>query len=113
MGGWSKLPLLEQLRRHNDPALQESINRGYLLLAEAGGGAALPGADATAAWYERNLKIAAHIVQTADSPADRVLVIMGSGHVKLLTQFLRESPSVEVVPAGRYLGSRSGRGRGA
>ncbi|HEY3120472.1 MAG TPA: DUF5694 domain-containing protein [Vicinamibacteria bacterium] len=38
------------------------------------------------------------------APKDRVLVLIGSGHGKLLRQFLRESPDVELASVLEYLG---------
>jgi hypothetical protein len=39
-----------------------------------------PGADLVSRWYERNVRICAHIVQIAE-PGDRVLVLYGSGRL--------------------------------
>ncbi|MEW6130856.1 MAG: DUF5694 domain-containing protein [Acidobacteriota bacterium] len=99
----NKYTVLEQLRTMNDSAAQARLHRLYLLLAEAGKGADYTGADVVAGWYERNLKIAMNVVRAADSPDDRILVLIGAGHVKLLREFLKESPSVEYVEASEYL----------
>src|SRR5262249_41536784 len=99
----NKYTIVEQLRAANDIEAQEKLHRAYLLMAEAGKGTDYTGADIVAGWYERNLKIAMNVVRTADSPADRILVIIGAGHLKLLRQFLKESPDVEVVDAYGYL----------
>jgi hypothetical protein len=99
----NKYTVLEQLRTMNDVAALERLHSLYLLLAEAGKGSDYTGADVVAGWYERNLKIAMNVVRTADSSEDRILVLIGAGHVKLLREFLKESPSVEVVEVGGYL----------
>jgi hypothetical protein len=99
----NKYTVLEQLRMMNDLEAQERLHSLYILLTEAGKGADYTGADVVAGWYERNLKIAANVVRTADSPDDRVLVLIGAGHLKLLREFLKESPSVEVVESIGYL----------
>jgi hypothetical protein len=99
----NKHTVLEQIRVMNDVEAMIRMHSLYLLLAEAGKDADYTGADVVAGWYERNLKIAMNIVRTADSPDDRVLVLIGAGHAKLLRDFLRESPSVELVEAGKYL----------
>jgi hypothetical protein len=99
----NKYSVLEQLRQMNDWQAQERLHRLYLLLAEAGKGADYTGADVVAGWYERNLKIAMNVIRTADSPEDRILVIIGAGHVKLLREFLQQSPSIEVVEVNGYL----------
>jgi hypothetical protein len=99
----NKYPVLEQLRVMNDVQAMIRMHGLYLLLAEAGKGADYTGADVVAGWYERNLKIAMNVVRTAGSPEDRILVLIGAGHVKLLRDFLRESPNVELVETGKYL----------
>lgn len=99
----NKHSVLEQFRLMNDIQAQDRLHSLYILLAEAGKGADYTGADVVAGWYERNLKIAMNVVRTADSPDDRILVIMGAGHLKLLREFLKESPSVEIVESISYL----------
>jgi pheromone shutdown protein TraB len=99
----NKYTVVEQLRMMNDLQVQERMHSLYMLLAEAGKGTDYTGADVVAGWYERNLKIAMNVVRTADSPDDRILVIIGAGHLKLLREFLKESPSVEIVEASSYL----------
>lgn len=99
----NKYTVLEQLRTMNDVEALERLHSLYLLLAEAGKGSDYTGADVVAGWYERNLKIAMNVVRTAESPDDRILVLIGAGHVKLLREFLQESPSVEVVEVSGYL----------
>jgi hypothetical protein len=103
MGALASRSVLDQLRIHNDEAVMGALDRGYLLLAEAGAADHPIGADVVAGWYERNLKIAMNVVRLA-APKDRVLVLIGSGHGKLLRQFLRESPDVELASVLEYLG---------
>ncbi|MGH7713598.1 MAG: DUF5694 domain-containing protein [Gemmatimonadaceae bacterium] len=42
-------------------------------------------------------------LRIATSPADRVLVVVGSGHAYWLNEILARSPSVEVEQAVKYL----------
>lgn len=95
--------LLKQFRWMNDPKLQEKTHRLYILQLEVGNGTDYVGTMVTAGWYERNLKIATNVLHLIESPNDRVLMIFGAGHAKLLRQFLSESPSVELVEAAPYL----------
>ena len=99
----SRYTVLEQLRTMNDITAQERLHSLYILLAEAGKGSDYTGADVVAGWYERNLKIAMNVVRTAESSDDRILVMIGAGHVKLLREFLKESPSVEFIEVTGYL----------
>ena len=95
--------VVEQLRWANDIEAQERLHRLYILMTEAGKGTDYTGADVVAGWYERNLKIAMNVIRSADSPDDRILVIIGAGHLKLLRQYLKESPNTEVVDAYNFL----------
>lgn len=97
------LTVLEHLREINDAKALALGNRPYLLLAEVGKDSSYVGAEVIAGWYERNLKIAMNLIRLAESSQDRILVLIGAGHATLLQQFLRESPSVEVVTASEYL----------
>lgn len=97
------LTVREHLREINADAALAMGNAPYLLLAEVGKDTSYVGAEVVAGWYERNLKIAMNIIRLAESPAERILVLIGAGHVPLLRQFLQESPSVEVVGANEYL----------
>jgi len=49
------------------------------------------GAGYVAWWRRRNLVILQNIIRLTDAPTDRILVIYGSGHLKLLTRFAEES----------------------
>ena len=97
------LTVLEHLRTINESVALDLGNRPYLLLAEVGKDTSYVGAEVIAGWYERNLKIAMNVIRIAESPADRILVLIGAGHATLIRQFLTESPSTRVVPASEYL----------
>lgn len=62
-----------------------------------------PGVDLLADWYKRNLKIFTNITRITESKEDRILVIIGGGHVKLLQQFFEDSREYDLEPASRYL----------
>lgn len=91
----------EAFRFLSDTAADEA-HAVYLRLAEVGAGSDYPGADLTAAWYERNLRIFANIARVAE-PGDRLLVLYGSGHAYLLRHYLGFSPRFRVVPIGEVL----------
>ena len=48
-------------------------------------------------WYDRNLRIFDNIYKVIDSPNDRVLVLIGAGHVPILMHAAQSSPEVEWV----------------
>lgn len=56
------------------------------------------GADMMAMdWYSRNLRIYRHIQQITTSPNDRILVIIGSGHVTVLKHLFECSPEYKLI----------------
>lgn len=61
------------------------------------------GADLVGEWYKRNLRIYANIWQAVEPDTDRVVVMIGQGHVWTLRQFFRENPDFEVVPVDEVL----------
>jgi Family of unknown function (DUF5694) len=61
-----------------------------------------PGAELNSAWYQRNAKIFAKLMQVA-RPGDRVVVVFGSGHAFWLRHFLQNTPGFELIEANSYL----------
>lgn len=48
-------------------------------------------------WYDRNLRMAHHLWRVADGAGDRLLFVVGSGHVRVLRHLLTESPALHPV----------------
>ncbi len=61
------------------------------------------GADLVGEWYKRNLRIYANVWRAVDEGDERVVVLVGAGHVWTLRTFLRENPDFEVVPVAEVL----------
>jgi hypothetical protein len=61
-----------------------------------------PGADLNAAWYQRNAKIFAKLMQIA-APGDRVIVVFGSGHAFWLRHFVQNTPGFELIEPNSLL----------
>lgn len=97
-----ELTITEHLRRLNSPAEDALGHSAYLRMARVGRDSTYVGADVVAGRYARNLKIFANLARLVE-PGDRVLVIYGSSHGKLLRDFVRESADLELVDADRYL----------
>jgi hypothetical protein len=90
------------LRYMNDPA---EITRGqdfYRTTLLIGGGTEQPGAELLTAWYSRNFKICANLVQLA-KPGDHVVVFYGAGHAFLLRQCVSEMPGYKLIETNDYL----------
>lgn len=99
------LSVREALALHNRP---DEIARGhafYLSMAGVSSGpGSYEGAALLAAWLARNYRIAANLERVAESPADRVLVLYGAGHLGALREALAASPRLALVPAADLLG---------
>jgi hypothetical protein len=75
----------------------------YLALLRIGKAEDYPGADLVSRWYNRNLHITTNVARLSEGPGERILVLIGAGHGKLLRQFLGEMPGFEVVDCSEYL----------
>jgi len=61
------------------------------------------GPDALARWYRRNLRMVHNIWQAINDDTERVLFLVGSGHVHVLRHPLTEFPQLCPVSPLRYL----------
>lgn len=61
------------------------------------------GANYFSWWYGRNMQILTNIVRITDSMNDRILVVYGAGHAKLLNQLATESGFYNVESPLKYL----------
>lgn len=83
------LPIVNQLVLLNQPERIEKAHQIYYDIMRIGRGKEYIGANYVSWWYRRNLTILDNIIRITDSPQERVLVVYGSGHLKLLTQFAK------------------------
>jgi hypothetical protein len=81
------------------------LGHGHYLVGsfKAGRGDDYPGADAKTGWYNRNLRIFANLHRALSGPEDRLLVIIGAGHLPILRHAVEASPELELVEAQDYL----------
>ncbi|QZH74627.1 MAG: hypothetical protein JY451_13330 [Erythrobacter sp.] len=95
--------IAESLFVHNDPEIVErDHDRAYYSLLQIGDGDAQPGAELNAYWYMRNAKMFAKLDMIAE-PGDRVLVIVGSGHLTWLRHFVQRVPGYRLVEPMPFL----------
>ncbi len=96
--------LVDHLRYMNDPARVSmghgSYSVGWFKLEGADGDL---GADFRAAWYDRNLRIFRNLQSITTGPQERLLLIIGAGHLPILRFLAVTSPEYEWVEAGAYL----------
>jgi len=90
------------LRLMNEPTWLARLNASYPLELRVGGGDDQPGAALLKAWYGRNFRICANLVQHA-KPGGRIVVIYGAGHALLLRQCIAQSPGFKLVEPDDYL----------
>jgi hypothetical protein len=93
----------ELLAMQNDPAKLDRIHRlvhyEYLKL---GDDHAQPGAELNAMWYLRNAKMFSKLTLIAQ-PGDRVLVLVGAGHLYWLRHFVEGTPGFRLADPRPYL----------
>ncbi len=98
--------VLTQLLETNSADGLVGSHRVYLDMARIGDVDTHIGADVVIRWYERNMKMFVNLTRLVESPGERVLVVVGGGHLPLLRHFL-EGAGYAVEPVERYLGKRS------
>lgn len=102
-----RLSVIENLRRMNDPLRAAEGHARYMELLEPNAAdVALYGrADLLTNWYKRNIRMMANIARIS-GPGDRVLLIVGSGHLAIMRDFALASPAFCLADTLRYLGAR-------
>lgn len=93
----------EQLLETNDLGNVGDSHRVYMDLAQVGSGSNYIGADVVLRWYDRNMKIFVNLSRIATSSDDRILVVIGGGHLPLLKHFIESSGRHRLIPASDFL----------
>jgi len=97
-------PITDMYRRLNQPEGRLADHQQYLRIARVGLGDQYPGANWVGhLWYTWNLQIFVNLTRITESPNDRILLIIGAGHVYLIQQFLEESGEYSIESPLRYL----------
>jgi hypothetical protein len=97
--------ITEFLRYVNDPAkARREHGRDYLEpFTNNENPAIYEQADRVANWYKRNLRMFANLNRIADSPDERILLIVGAGHLTILRDFVSDAPQFCLAEARDYL----------
>jgi hypothetical protein len=61
------------------------------------------GADLVSAWFRRNMRIYANVVQLADTPDERILAIFGAGHLGWLRHDFESDPTFRLRKLVEYV----------
>jgi hypothetical protein len=93
----------EQLLGTNAPGAMADSHRIYMDLAQVGEGSPYIGAEVVLRWYERNMMMFVNVSRLASHSEDRVLVVVGDGHLPLLRHFLTSSGRFQTDDIGTYL----------
>ncbi len=87
-----RLSVAENLRRMNEPVAIAEGHRAYMDLLEPDpeDAALYAKSDLLTNWYKRNIRMMTNVARISDA-GDRVLLIVGSGHLAILRDFAVES----------------------
>jgi len=85
--------------------LHEINTLPHFTLAQIGAADQYVGLDWLLGWYERNLKIFVNLTRITESADDRILLMIGAGHVFLVQQYLENSGDYIVESPLKYLDS--------
>lgn len=91
------------LRHMNEPKGLDEGHGLYLLLAQIGTVDDPKGAELLAGWYRRNLLIYTNLVRLVESSEERVLLVIGAGHAKLIRDNVSLSPNLRLEEPLSYL----------
>lgn len=94
----SKLSLTALLEDNNTPVYRTMNNGLYIkYFNRAGLQNNFAGADGVTAWYKRNLYMYS-MMQKATQPEDqRIMILLGSGHVSMIEKFIDDEQIFQVV----------------
>ena len=96
--------IIDMYIRLNQPERSRASHQAYLHNARIGLGDQYPGANWVAhLWYARNLKIFVNLTRITELAEDRILFIVGTGHIFLVQQLLEDSGDYIVESPLKYL----------
>ncbi|MHA6252405.1 DUF5694 domain-containing protein [Oceanobacillus sp. CAU 1775] len=98
-----KQSILEMFREQNESTFIRKIHQSHLNIARIQGVTEYIGIDWLIWWYQRNLILFSNLSNLASSNNERILFIVGSGHVEILTNFFTESEVFQVESVDKYL----------
>jgi hypothetical protein len=101
-----QLTLRQRLRMMNHPDRLRLSHGAYFFWSgfQVADGTEFPGPDGfLSMWHNRNVRMFSTIQRLANAPGERVLVVVGAGHVPILQHCVQACPTLEWVPVDRYL----------
>lgn len=89
---------IHEIYQHlNSEAYVRMSHDWYLRMVAVGGDDNFAGADLMADWYKRNLRIYRNLLLLEPSKEDKVLVLIGAGHTKILQDLVEDSSRFELI----------------
>ncbi len=79
------------------------LNAGVTTAASLGTPGEYGGAEFIGEWYKRNIRMYSNIVRQLSDADDRILVIVGAGHARILMHFFQDHPDFELIAATNFL----------
>ena len=97
--------IIDMYIRDNQPERIRLDHQMYIRqIARIGLSDEYPGANwVSHSWYDRNLKIYVNLTRITESVEDRILLIIGAGHVYLVQQFFEEAGDYIIESPLEYL----------
>ncbi len=96
--------LTDHLLYINDPASVRRSHGHYLVASfKFARDTNYVGPDDATRWYNRNLRIFSNIQRITESPSERILAIVGSGHLPILRFLAETSPEHRLIEPSAYL----------
>ncbi len=94
--------LLELYQYMNTEQSVEKYHEPYVRSLSLADDSSFVGADVTADYHRRNLRIFANLMKIAE-PGDRIFIMFGAGHSPFIRPLLKDSPRIEFVDPMNYL----------
>lgn len=94
--------LLELYQYMNTEQSVKMYHEPYVRSLSLANDTSFVGADVTADYHRRNLRIFANLMKMAE-PGDRIFIMFGAGHSPFLRPLLKDSPRIEFVDPMDYL----------
>lgn len=105
----AQVSLREVLLRSNDQTLIVRGHGHYLVdRFKVGEDGEYPGVDWVTAWYNRNLRIFCNLQRITETPEERILLIIGGGHLAILRHCVLASPEYELAEVREVLALDAG-----
>lgn len=96
------LSIYENIKRVNTTEYLDSLEEPYIMMKGIGAGDSYIGAETVSRWYDRNFRIFVNLTEIADR-GDNILLIIGSGHTRIIRNLTELSPNLEFIDPLDYL----------